>query len=109
VLAGICAKHGIRKIRVLAESFSDYAVVLLVVSADRGDLEIHTEIIGFDPQDGKRSAILILNLQDASQIAAMAEPWFLAFNAEIEATPVMLAEDLQKAAPAIQQAVKAYA
>ena len=62
----------------------------------------------FLPQNGKRSAILILNLEDASQIPAVAEPWFLAFNAEIEATPVMLAEDLQRAAPAIQQAVKAY-
>lgn len=67
------------------------------------------EAVYFLLQHGKRAAILILNLQDASQIAAMAEPWFLAFNAEIEATPVMLAEDLRKAAPAIQEAAKAYA
>jgi len=35
-------------------------------------------------------------------------PWFLALNASIEATPAMVAEDLKKAAPAIEKAVKAY-
>ncbi len=34
--------------------------------------------------------------------------WFLALNASIEATPAMVAADLQKAAPAIEKAVKTY-
>ena len=62
----------------------------------------------FAAQDGKRSALLIINLEDASQIPAIAEPWFLALNAAIEVTPVMVPEDLQKAGPAIEHAVKAY-
>ncbi|MGH9447978.1 MAG: hypothetical protein ACRD3O_19985 [Terriglobia bacterium] len=58
--------------------------------------------------DGKRTGILIMNIEDASQIPAIAEPWFLALNASIEATPAMVPEDLRKAGPAIEQAVKAY-
>lgn len=57
---------------------------------------------------GMRTAILIVNMDDASQIAGIAEPWFLALNASIECTPVMLPADLQKAGPAIERAVKTY-
>jgi len=62
----------------------------------------------FAAENGKRTGILIINMEDASEIPAIAEPWFLALNAAIEVTPVMVAADLQKAAPAIAQAVKAY-
>ena len=62
----------------------------------------------FTAQDGKRSALLILNLESASEIPAFAEPWFLALDASIETTPVMVPEDLQKASPAIERAVKDY-
>jgi hypothetical protein len=62
----------------------------------------------FLPQAGQRTGILIMNLKDPSEIPAICEPWFLALNASIEVTPVMLPEDLQKAAPAIAQAVKTY-
>jgi len=62
----------------------------------------------FVAENGKRTAILVINMQDASEIPAIAEPWFLALNAAIEVTPVMVPTDLQKAAPAIEQAVKTY-
>jgi hypothetical protein len=62
----------------------------------------------FLADQGNRSAHLIVNLDDASQIPAIAEPWFLKFNATVEFFPVMLPEDLQKAGPAIEQAVKKY-
>src|SRR5690242_20622963 len=62
----------------------------------------------FIAEGGKRTAILILNLEDASQLAEFAEPWFLALNGSIECTPAMTAADLQKAAPAIQRAVKQF-
>ncbi|MGH9356883.1 MAG: DUF3303 family protein [Terriglobia bacterium] len=63
----------------------------------------------FIAEGGKRTAVLVINMEDASQIPAIAEPWFLALNASIEATPAMVAEDLRKAAPAIEEAVKAFA
>jgi hypothetical protein len=62
----------------------------------------------FAAENGKRTGILIINMRDASEIPAIAEPWFLALNAAIEVTPVMVPADLQKAAPAIAQAVKTY-
>ena len=47
-------------------------------------------------------------MTDASQIPAIAEPWFLAFNASIECQPVMVPEDLAKAGSAIEAAVNKY-
>ena len=43
------------------------------------------------------------------QIPAIAEPWFLAFNASIEIHPVMTLDDLAKAGGAIENAVKKFA
>lgn len=57
---------------------------------------------------GKRAGYIFVDLQDASQIPAIAEPWFLAFDASAEFIPVMVAEDLMTAGPAIEQAVKKY-
>jgi hypothetical protein len=38
----------------------------------------------------------------------VAEPWFLAFNAHVEFHPAMTLEDLKKATPGIEKAVKNY-
>jgi hypothetical protein len=51
---------------------------------------------------------LILHLEDAAQMPEFAEPWFLALNAEVYWSPVMLASDVAKAAPFIAEAVKKY-
>jgi hypothetical protein len=51
----------------------------------------------FTEQDGKRSAILIVELPDASKIPALAEPWFLTFEADVEMRTVMMPEDLKRA------------
>jgi hypothetical protein len=70
--------------------------------------DLKPEAAYFVADEGQRTAILVINMEDASQIPAVAEPWFLAFNAEIEATPAMVAEDLMKAGPAIEAAAKKY-
>ena len=57
---------------------------------------------------GERTATLIVNMDYPSQLPALAEPWFLAFNAGVEMHPVMVPEDLSKAGASIEQAVKAY-
>ena len=62
----------------------------------------------FVAEDGKRTALLFIEMDEVSQLPAIAEPWFLALNASIEATPAIVAEDLEKAGPAIEQAVKKY-
>lgn len=62
----------------------------------------------FAADDGKRTGFIFIDIQDPSQIPAVAEPWFLALNASVELRPAMTAEDLAKAGPAIEQSVKKY-
>jgi hypothetical protein len=58
--------------------------------------------------NGQRSGSIVFDLKDSSQIPAVAEPWFLAFNAKISLRPVMNPQDLAKAGPAIGKAAKQY-
>ncbi|RKP46025.1 panthothenate synthetase [Trinickia fusca] len=51
----------------------------------------------FTEQSGWRGAVLIVDLDDPSRVPALAEPWFLKFNADCEFRIVMLADDLKKA------------
>ena len=62
----------------------------------------------FTDDNGQRTAILFLQMQDASEIPAIAEPWLIAFNAGIEIHAVMLPEDLARAGTAIEKAVKKF-
>ena len=64
------------------------------------------EAVYFALDKGKRTAFLFVNMDDPSELPAIAEPWFLAFNVEIESQPAMVPEDLQKAGPAIEAAAK---
>jgi len=70
--------------------------------------DLRPEATYFVAENGKRTAYLYLDMKDSSQIPEYAEPFFLAMNAEIELTPVMNYEDLEKAAPAIENAVMKY-
>ena len=71
--------------------------------------DIKPEAVYFSEQDGKRGGTFLVEVKEPSRIPAIAEPWFLAFNAQIELHPVMVPDDLAKAGPAIEQAVKKYA
>ena len=55
------------------------------------------EAVYFMENDGQRTAVLIINIERASQIPAFAEPWFLSFNAKCEFRIVMAPEDLAQA------------
>ena len=70
--------------------------------------DLKAEAAYFTDDKGQRTGFIFLDMQDASQIPAIAEPWFLAFNAGIEIHPVMRPEDLAKAGSAIENAVKKY-
>ena len=71
--------------------------------------DLKPEAVYFTDNNGQRAAFIFLDMQDASQIPAIAEPWLLAFNASIEMHPVMMPDDLARAGEAIEQAVKKYA
>ena len=58
--------------------------------------EIKPEAVYLTEQDGKRSGIYIVNINQASDIPKLAEPFFLNFNADCQIKIVMTPEDLMK-------------
>ena len=70
--------------------------------------DLKPEAAYFCDWDGMRTGFIIFEMQDVSQIPAVAEPWFLAFDASVEIRPVMTPADLAKAGPGIDDAVKKY-
>ena len=70
--------------------------------------DLKPEAVYFTDDKGQRTGYLFLEMQDASQIPAIAEPWFLAFNARVEIHPVMVPDDLASAGSAIEAAAKKY-
>ena len=66
------------------------------------------EAVYFSADGGKRGGIIVVDVDDASKIPALAEPFFLAANASVEFIPVMTPQDLAKAGPSIEAAVKKY-
>jgi hypothetical protein len=47
-------------------------------------------------------------MKNSAQLPAIAEPWFLAFNASLTVRPAMNPQDLAEAAPGIDRAVEAF-
>jgi len=70
--------------------------------------EVKPEAAYFAEENGTRTGFIFLDMKDTSQIPALAEPWFLAFNAHVEFHPAMNIDDLKKATPGIERAVKNY-
>ena len=58
---------------------------------------IKPEAAYFTEQNSGRGAILIVDLPDPSKIPALAEPWFLTFQADVQFRVVMTPDDLRKA------------
>lgn len=59
--------------------------------------QVKPEAAYFTAINGKRTAVLIVDLADASKIPSLAEPWFLTFNASVDMYPVMVPQDLAAA------------
>jgi hypothetical protein len=58
--------------------------------------QIKPEASYFTAEDGVRTAYLVFDMQDSSQMPVLAEPLFLNLGAKISYTPVMNMEDVQK-------------
>jgi hypothetical protein len=69
--------------------------------------ELQPETPYFSDMDGARGGYLIVEMEDASQIPAIAEPLFLGLGATIQ-HPVRTPENLAKGVRAIGQAVQKY-
>jgi hypothetical protein len=58
--------------------------------------EVKPEAVYFRERQGLRGCTMIVNMTDTSQMPAIAEPFFLMFNAMVNVEPVMTPEDLAK-------------
>lgn len=70
--------------------------------------DINSEAAYFCEEHGARTGFIVCNVKDESEIPAIAEPWFLAFHAQVEFHPAMTVADLKKATPGMERAVMKY-
>jgi hypothetical protein len=56
--------------------------------------ELKPEAAYFTEENGCRTAFLIVNISEASEIPKVGEPFFQVMNAEVHFHPVMTAQDL---------------
>ena len=59
--------------------------------------ETRAEAVYFTEYDGQRGAIMIINIDDSSEVPKFAEPWFLSFNADVQFHIAMTPEELGRA------------
>lgn len=59
--------------------------------------EIKPEAVYFTEMDGKRGAVIVVELPDSSKVPTLAEPWFLTFDASVEFRVAMTPDDLRNA------------
>jgi hypothetical protein len=70
--------------------------------------ELQPEAGYFTPQEGARGGYLVVNMDDASQIPAIAEPLFLGLGATVQIQPVFTLEDVPRITEAVEQARQKY-
>ena len=68
--------------------------------------DIKPEAAYFTARDGKRGGTIVIDVADASNIPAIAEPFFLHFNASVSFHPCMTPDDL--AEPGMEKLGKKY-
>jgi hypothetical protein len=62
----------------------------------------------YSDDNGQRAGSIVFDMKDTAQIPAVAEPWFLSFNATVSLRPIMNPQDLAAAGPSIASAAKQY-
>lgn len=57
---------------------------------------VKPEAVYFTEMQGHRTVVLIVDLESPAKIPALAEPWFLSFNADVEFHVVMGQKELKE-------------
>src|ERR1700722_17978344 len=70
--------------------------------------DLKPEAAYFSEEDGQRTGFIVFDMKDSSQLPALAEPWFLAFNASFRVRPAMNAEDLAAGMPGMTKAAEKF-
>jgi hypothetical protein len=58
--------------------------------------DVKPEAVYFGERDGMRGAVLVVDVSEPSRVPALAEPFFLTFDATVKFRVAMTAEDLAK-------------
>lgn len=64
--------------------------------------KLKPEAAYFTAMDGYRTALIVFDLKDPSEMPSISEPFFMKMHARVEMSPVMNAEDLKKGLAAMQ-------
>jgi hypothetical protein len=70
--------------------------------------DIKPEAGYFFPNGGERGGFFVVDMQESSQVAEIAERFFFGLNAKIDMVPVMAADDLQKALSGLADTIQRY-
>src|ERR1700693_4228563 len=68
--------------------------------------DLKPEAAYFAEDSGERTGMIFFDIKESSHLPAIAEPWFLAFNAKVTLRPAMTLQDFADAGPGIEKAVK---
>jgi uncharacterized protein DUF3303 len=70
--------------------------------------DLKPEAAYFSEENGERSGFIVFDMKSSSELTAIAEPWFLAFNAKLTVRPAMNVDDLAAGSAGIERAAKNY-
>ena len=66
------------------------------------------EAVYFFIENGKRTCLIIFDMNEQTQLPAVVEPWFLSMVADITMVPVMNGEVFEKSGPSIGATLEKY-
>jgi len=70
--------------------------------------DLKPEAAYFAEDNGMRTGYIFFQMTESSQLPAIAEPWFLAFNATLTVKPAMTPQDLAAAGADFERVIKNY-